>query len=122
MPPFTVPVTVLSVVEQKNSYFSLNCTSTGSPPTFVTWLKDGAEMDPSNYLSTQNLVDSLQSTYSNSLVVFGEPGDILGIYTCAIRNIISSQTVATASFDGMCQPISVIVIIKLILNYRHFNI
>ena len=91
-----------------SQYFALNCMSTGSPPTNVTWLKDGIKISQ-NYFTTQRLVDASSSTYSNVLLLLGEPVSIMGTHTCIIENTISAQAEAIIAFEGK------------ILNFRKFN-
>ena len=46
---------------------SLTCTSTGGPPTTVTWRKDGQPVNQILYEQSQKLVDAERATYENIL-------------------------------------------------------
>ena len=81
---------------------SLECVSTSSPPTIVSWMKDGIALiidNSTNYNLTQTITNRTSSTYSNVLTVSeGVPGGMAGTYTCTITNDLgsaSSMVVAT---------------------------
>ena len=69
---------------QSDLTLSLNCTTTGLPPTTVTWSKDGVEMGcEDNYVFTQRVIDVNYSVYESILIVSGESAcDIQGLYQC----------------------------------------
>ena len=70
------------------STVTLTCTSTGGPATTVTWRKNGAvlEVDGTIYHQSQRVVNARTATYENILVLIGEPDNVIGNYTCLVRN------------------------------------
>ena len=102
LPPAAPRVTTL---EQNisSSFTTLTCTSTGSPPTTVTWTKDGVTL-PANetiYSFTQTLVDRVASTYNNTLALDASFVDIIGNYTCSVSNFIGTSSVQETEIKGM---------------------
>ena len=68
--------------------FTLVCNTTSSPPTEVTWMKDGTVItNAAHYHTYQVLLDGSESTYSNLLEVDLGPPGILGEYTCITSNL-----------------------------------
>ena len=89
------------------SSFTLNCATTGSPPTNVTWSKDGNLITSNEmYQFTKMLTDASTGTYSNLLVVNREPDDVTGTYVCSIENSISPVVQETTAFEGKILPFS----------------
>lgn len=72
---------------------TLVCTSTGGPPTTVTWRRSDALVDVSLYWQTQIVMDSVTATYENILGT-DEVRDFAGIFTCEVSNIrgVDQQT------------------------------
>ena len=71
------------------------CVSTRSPPTNVTWKKDGhpLSIDGHIYWLTQMITDRATSTYSNVLTVNERaPSGVAGTYSCQVSNQIGSDT------------------------------
>ena len=74
---------------------TLICVSTGSPPTTVSWMKDGVSLyiDRSTYQLAQTVTDRFSSTYSNVLTVSETaPNGIAGTYTCTISNDLGTDS------------------------------
>ena len=66
---------------------TLTCVSTGSPPTVVSWMKDGENItiDGHHFSLSQTITDRANSTYNNILTVReGVPGGVAGVYTCQV--------------------------------------
>ena len=64
---------------------TLTCTSTGSPPTTVTWRKNGVPVDLFLYEQSKRLVDAVEATYQN--VLFNENvTNFVGTFTCEVSN------------------------------------
>ena len=79
---------------------TLACTSTFSPATNVTWMKDGDTLaiDGVKYQTYQRVTDRRSSTYQNILVVDDVIENITGNYTCRVTSIFgSSSRVLTVS-------------------------
>ena len=75
----TVSETVTDVV--------FNCTSTESPATTVTWLKDGtAIQNDVHHALEQHLMDRRLSIYDNLLII-PIPTILSGTYRCNISNV-----------------------------------
>ena len=80
---------------------TLNCTSTGSPATNVTWTKDGGTLTANGtaYSMTQTLTDRSASTYENVLTL-PTTGDISGMYGCQVGNALGDSTTVTFEVTG----------------------
>lgn len=97
----TVPVKILSLDESSGTVFTLNCTSTGSPPTNLTWTKDGQVIaSDDNYEVIQVLRDGVSTTYDNILKVHSQLSEIIGTYTCIIENSVSIPVERTLTIGG----------------------
>ena len=72
----------------------MNCTSTGSVASSVTWTKDEepVEIDGTKNLLTQYVIDRTASTYDNVLSVIAEPGETAGNYCCSVTNAVGSAS------------------------------
>ena len=100
-PPAVPHVTVLER-NISSSFTTLTCTSTGSPPTTVTWIKDGVTL-PANetiYSFTQTLVDRATSTYNNTLTIDASFVDVIGNYSCRVSNSIGTSSVQETEIKG----------------------
>ena len=76
----TVSETVTDVV--------FNCTSTESPATSVTWLRDGtAIQNDVHHVLEQHLIDRRLSTYDNLLII-RTPTILSGRYNCSVNNTL----------------------------------
>ena len=108
---------ITSVLLDRNST-TLTCTSTGGPPTTVTWRKNGVLVDDSLFHQSQRVVDTENSTYEN--VLFND--DItyfVGIFTCEISNVRDIVR-ETMELNGalVCVLVNEFVIHVHILMYR----
>ena len=68
----------------------LNCTTTGLPPTIVTWSKDGVEMsNGNNYAFSQMVIDVDNTVYENLLIIDSESvcinHEYQGLYQCLVQ-------------------------------------
>ena len=101
---FEDPVSILSLKEAStpSQAFTLNCTSTGSPATIVTWARNGESLstDDGTYQNVQILTDAISATYDNLLIIHGQPDDIVGEYRCSVENAINTPTSETSNFEG----------------------
>ena len=72
----------------------MNCTSTGSVASSVTWTKDGqsVEIDGTKNLLTQYVTNRAASTYDNVLTVNDKPGATAGNYCCSVTNAVGSAS------------------------------
>ena len=78
----TVSRTVVDVI--------FNCTSTESPATRVTWLRDGVEIQDDVYnVMEQHLIDRRLSTYDNLLII-PSTRIVNARYSCNVSNTIGS--------------------------------
>ena len=76
-------------------YFTLNCSSSGSAATKVSWTLDGQPVntDDQIYAVYQILRDGTTSSYDNLLVVLQKNvNDFSGQYSCTIINLFDSDT------------------------------
>ena len=65
---------------------TLTCTSTGGPPTTVSWRKDGVPVDLSLYEQSQQLVDAESATYQ-SILFNDSVTNFVGTFTCEVSNV-----------------------------------
>ena len=72
---------------QSDLTLSLNCTTTGLPPTTVTWSKDGMEMSiVDNYVFSQRVIDVNSTVYESIMIIGGKSVcEIQGLYQCFVR-------------------------------------
>ena len=76
--------------------YIIKCTTSGSPPTAVTWTRNGVIIDQNDgmYKPTQTLVNRTGTVYENTLVVDGSFEDAVGDYSCTAENSLGmSKTV-----------------------------
>ena len=65
--------------------FTLTCTSTGGPPTTVSWRRDGTVLsDDNTYSITSEVTNGTTATYTHTLTVTGR---LVGEYQCSVSNI-----------------------------------
>ncbi len=96
----TAPVSITSLDVTSGSSFTLNCTSSGSPATTVTWTKDGVLLTESNiYHMTQILYSGTAATYFNLLEVNAGPYAVTGDYSREVTNLLGSA-MRNATFRG----------------------
>ena len=83
------PIIMSLTFEEGNC--TLTCISTGSPPTVVSWMKDGENItiDGHHFSLSQTITDRVNSTYNNILTVRERvPGGVAGVYTCQVSNVL----------------------------------
>ena len=84
---FFAGLSVLLSYTQSNFTLTLNCTSTGLPPTTVTWSKDGVEIsNGGNHTFSQRVIDVNNTVYESTMVIVVDPeNDMLGLYRCSVQ-------------------------------------
>ena len=86
-------ITSLDTTTDYGSIFTLNCISSGSPASSVTWTKDGVVLSESGtYRMSKILQNGVTSTYFNLLKVDTGPYAITGEYSCEVSNSLGSNT------------------------------
>jgi len=86
---YTAAPTITSFLHGRSATrFILSCTSTNSPATDVSWTRDGytLRIDGEKQQFYQTVTSRRSSTYQNTLVVDDDIENIIGNYTCSIRN------------------------------------
>ena len=87
---------ITSLLYERNT--TLTCTSTGGPPTTVTWRKNGVLVDNSIYEQSQRLVDAESATYHN--ILFNDDvANFVGAFTCEVSNVRGTNE-ATMEING----------------------
>ena len=90
---------ITSLIFDRNST-SLTCTSTGGPPTTVTWKKNDIPVDLSLYEQSQRLVDAVEATYQSVLFNVNVT-NFVGIFTCEVSNVrVTSLVQETVELNG----------------------
>ena len=66
---------------------ALSCTSTGGPPTIVSWMKDSQPLtiDGNIYKQSQRVLNTSIATYQSSLSSI-DIGNFVGTFTCTVSN------------------------------------
>ena len=94
----------IEIKAEEVGLYIVNCTSTHSPATTVTWTRDGVTLDTSEsegmYTSYQEVKEynRRSSTYHNLLNIRGD--DATGAYRCKIKNNYM-ETSAMTRIGGM---------------------
>lgn len=97
----SAPIVIGSLERRDASIFTLVCATSGSPPTTVTWVKDGDTLvNDRMFQITQELRDGTTSLYDNVLRVDGRPDAVTGTYTCTVDNDLSSVTTQSITLSG----------------------
>ena len=87
---------------------TLNCTSTGGPPTSVTWRKNGVPVNVSLYQQSQSVVDTETATYEN--VLFNDDiSNFVGTFTCEVGNVRGTVQ-DTVELNGGCVLLNSLVL------------
>ena len=78
-------------VEKYSSYVLLKCNTANSPPTNVTWMKDGVSIQSSNdYIMKQYLLNRKTATYESTLQI--KIGVLTsGEFNCSVRNKLGNH-------------------------------
>ena len=98
---YTGPVVIASLEQTLSAMLTLNCSSSNSPPTNVTWTKNGkVVVFNDTFMGSQSLRDGQHAVYDNLLSITLPVSDIVDTYTCTIDNGISQATQATLTIEG----------------------
>ena len=97
--------------------FTLNCTSTNSPATNVTWLRNGNTLQANEAKNRfyQSVTSRQNSTYQNTLVVDDVIENVIGNYTCNVTNRFGNSN-STLTIRGKLIAYLYLVAIQFILN------
>ena len=92
-------------LQVKGSLHTLVCNSTGSPATSVLWTFNdepiSTSLDNSLHISESKVVvDRQKSTYSSLLSIIGNFEDIVGLYSCQVRNPLGTSNRVTKAIKG----------------------
>ena len=81
---------------------TFSCVTQGSPPTQVTWERDGVEIYWNNtfYQFGQAVVDRATSVYNNTLTVKSITEDVVGEYSCTATNSLGTSNRLTKAVKG----------------------
>lgn len=98
---YIVPITISSLHESPSTVFSLNCSSLGSPPTTVVWMKDDEVLTANEtYTTAQYLRDGVASEYDSILMIRSPMSEIMGTYTCLVENSLGLPSKETLTLEG----------------------
>ena len=98
---FIAPVSITSLEEVSAAVFTLNCSSSGSPPTNVTWIKDGETVALNETFTTiQYLRDGTTARYDSILMISLQPSEVIGVYVCSVDNSVSATAEQTLTLQG----------------------
>ena len=90
---YTVAPTITSFQRVwSTTHFTLTCTSTNSPATDVTWMRDGATLPIDGVTNQfyQTVTSRWRSTYQNMLIVDDTIENFIGKYSCRVANKFGS--------------------------------
>ena len=90
-------ITSLELVRSPDYSLVLNCSSQGSPPEIVVWVKDGVVVGNSDdglFSTNQFLRDGTVAAYDSLLLASAGPEQVSGVYECVVRDSLGriSQT------------------------------
>ena len=73
---------------------ALICTSTHSPATTVTWMRDGHPLtiDGTTYQLMQTVTNRRESTYENVLTINDQLSSVGHIFRCTVINVLGSSS------------------------------
>ena len=94
---------------------SLTCTSTGGPPTTVTWRKNGVLVEDYLFHQSQRVVNTSIAVYENSLLYSSDLANIVGNLTCFGSNVRGSNE-QTVELNGTAGVILYLTISLKILS------
>ena len=97
MPPVIIS---LKQSTKHTDALTLNCTSTGSPATTVTWLKDGAVLN--NFAQTTKVLRDGRTALYDSILELSDlaPNQLAGVYGCIVQNAFGSSDLMTTTING----------------------
>ena len=92
------------------STLTLTCTSTGGPATTVTWRKNAVvvEVDGTTYHQSQRVVNSMDSTYENTLSN-SNAANFVGTFTCTVTSSRGSSITRSATLNGKLCVLYIVV-------------
>ena len=100
-----VPPVIVNVKYGLNSEgnYAVTCTTSGSPPTSVTWTRNGVPVskDENVYKTIQILVDRNETIYENLLVISGSFEDVIGEYSCTVENSLETSGPINKTIKGL---------------------
>jgi hypothetical protein len=72
----------------EHGLYMIKCTTSGTPPTRITWRRNGVGIDRNDgtYKQTQSLINRTKTEYHNVLMVDGSFEDAIGSYSCTVDN------------------------------------
>ena len=97
--PHTGSPSITSVLFDRDNT-TLTCTSTGGPPTSVTWRKNGVPVNTSLYQQSQRVVDTETATYVNLL--FNVISKFVGTFSCEVGNVRGTAEDTVELNGGLC--------------------
>ena len=82
--------------------YTITCTTSGTPPTSVTWTKNGVVIstNDSMYQFTQVLIDRNDTIYENLLIIKGAYKDVVGDYSCTVENSLGGSDPVNRTIKG----------------------
>ena len=110
---------------QSDFTLTLNCTSTGLPPTTVTWSKDGVEMSSGDkHTFSQRVICVDNTVYENIMVVTGGlEHDIQGFYQCSVQchDDVGEVVKSAIAFANITSKSTSIIVPKVSQNINGFT-
>ena len=80
------------------------CTSTGGPPTTVTWRRNGQPLviDGIIYQQSQRVINTTTATYANILSSRNANANLVGSFTCIVSNArgSASESISTSGIHS----------------------
>ena len=105
--------------ESSTELGNITCRTRNSPPTYVTWERDGVRVpvNGDRYEMIQTVTDR-QNSYYDSVLLIRDAVDLAGnhTYTCCVRNYAGS-TCKTTSTHMTGELLHKIMIIIFVYNY-----
>ena len=84
------------------------CTSTGGPPTTITWRRNGRTLviDGTIYQQNQRIINTTTATYENILYSI-DSADSVGTFTCIVSNARGSanKSISTSGMHSLSELI-----------------
>ena len=108
----TEPPNITSLTYHKENR-TMDCISTSSPATRVTWMKDGQPLTidgSSQYSFSQTLTGRSTSTYLNVLSISETVQRVAGTYTCTVSNDLGSDSVYLEAVGEVQYHCSVLIL------------
>ena len=115
-----VPISIVDVsIDTSSDSFLLICTTTGSPPASVSWMKDNIALtDGEGRSHTQKLVNGSTATFNNRLLITGSKPDMFtGMYLCIATDHQSNEVEQSITTEGLFVSIHCLEIL-IVFFYR----